>query len=82
MHPRALSHRISTLTISARVWQRTFEDAWTVIGHYEKRPLIEEYHKAMKTGWLEERQYRTADRLEAAWLGFSRSWAYVSFNSR
>ena len=44
---------------------RTFEDAWTVIGHYEKRPLIEEYHKAMKTGCrLEERQYRTADRLE------------------
>jgi hypothetical protein len=42
-----------------------FEDAWTVIGYYEKRPLIEEYHKAAKTGCqIEERLYRTAERLE------------------
>ena len=27
-----------------------FEDAWTVIAYYEKRPLVEEYHKAAKTG--------------------------------
>jgi len=44
----------------------TFEKAWRVIEYYEKRPLIEEFHKALKTGCrLEERQYRTAKRLEA-----------------
>ena len=43
----------------------TFDDAWRVIGYYEKRALIEEYHKALKTGCqVEERQYRTAARLE------------------
>ncbi len=44
----------------------SFEDAWRVIGYYEKRPLIEEFHKALKTGCrLESRQYRTSARLEA-----------------
>lgn len=44
---------------------KKFEDAWTVIGYYEKRPLVEEYHKAAKTGCeMEERLYRTAPRLE------------------
>jgi Transposase DNA-binding/Transposase Tn5 dimerisation domain len=44
----------------------TFQKAWRVIEYYEKRPLIEEFHKALKTGCrLEERQYRTAKRLEA-----------------
>lgn len=42
-----------------------FDEAWTVIGRYEKRPLIEEYHKAAKTGCeMEERLYRKAARLE------------------
>lgn len=42
-----------------------FESACETIGYYEKRPLIEEYHKAAKTGCqIEERLYRTADRLE------------------
>lgn len=40
--------------------------AWRVIGYYEKRPLIEAYHKALKTGCrLEVRQYRKSRRLEA-----------------
>lgn len=44
----------------------TFEQALTVIGYYEKRPLVEEFHKALKTGCrVEERQYETSDRLEA-----------------
>lgn len=44
----------------------SFDDAWRVIGYYEQRPLIEEFHKALKTGCrLESRQYRTSDRLEA-----------------
>ncbi len=44
----------------------SFEDAWRVIEHYEKRPLVEEFHKALKTGCrVEERQYETSERLEA-----------------
>ena len=44
----------------------SFEQAWTVIEYYERRPIIEEYHKALKTGCrLEERQYHTNGRLEA-----------------
>lgn len=43
-----------------------FEDAWTAIGYYEKRWLIEEYHKALKTGCSTQlRQLKTASRLEA-----------------
>jgi hypothetical protein len=41
-----------------------FADAWQIIGWYEKRPLVEEYHKCLKTGCsVEARQYRTGDRL-------------------
>jgi hypothetical protein len=45
---------------------QNFEVAWQMLEHYEKRWLIEEFHKALKTGCrLEERQYETAKRLEA-----------------
>ena len=45
---------------------KTFDDAWIVIGYYEKRWLVEEYHKALKTGCrVEKRQLKTAARLEA-----------------
>lgn len=45
---------------------RSFEAAWRMLEHYEKRWLIEEFHKALKSGCrLEERQYETAKRLEA-----------------
>jgi hypothetical protein len=44
----------------------TFEDAWQVVEYYECRWLIEEYHKALKTGCsVEQRLLRNADRLEA-----------------
>lgn len=44
----------------------SFDDAWQVIEYYERRWLIEELHKAMKTGCrLEARQYLRAARLEA-----------------
>jgi hypothetical protein len=44
----------------------TFEDAWTVIGYYEARWLIEEYHKALKTGCrVTKRGLRKGHRLEA-----------------
>jgi hypothetical protein len=44
----------------------SFEDAWRILEYYEKRPLVEEFHKALKTGCrLESRQYETAERLEA-----------------
>jgi hypothetical protein len=43
-----------------------FEDACRVIGYYEKRWLIEEWHKSLKTGCREEdRQIKAAERLEA-----------------
>jgi len=44
----------------------TFEAARQIVEYYEQRWLIEEFHKALKTGCrLEERQYETAQRLEA-----------------
>lgn len=44
----------------------TFEDAWKVIEYYETRWLVEEYHKAIKTGCAtESRQLKAAGRLEA-----------------
>jgi hypothetical protein len=44
----------------------TFNDAWQVIGYYEMRWLVEEYHKALKTGCsVENRQLHAAQRLEA-----------------
>jgi hypothetical protein len=43
---------------------RGFDDAWRTIEWYEKRPLIEEYHKCLKTGCrVEERLYQSGDRL-------------------
>jgi hypothetical protein len=44
----------------------TFEEVWLQIGYYESRWLVEEYHKALKTGCrTESRQLKTASRLEA-----------------
>ena len=46
---------------------RSFADAWRIIGWYERRPLIEEYHKCLKTGCrVEARQSRHGDRLAPA----------------
>jgi hypothetical protein len=45
---------------------KTFDDAWRVVEYYECRWLIEEYHKALKTGCaVERRLLRNAKRLEA-----------------
>lgn len=45
---------------------KSFKDAWKIIEYYEKRWIVEEFHKALKTGCrVEKRQYRTSDRLEA-----------------
>ena len=44
----------------------TFEQVWEIIGFYEARWLIEEYHKALKSGCrVTHRQLKTAARLEA-----------------
>jgi hypothetical protein len=44
----------------------TFDEAWAVIEYYEARWLIEEYHKALKTGCrIQGRQLKTSRRLEA-----------------
>lgn len=43
----------------------TFEDAWRVLERYEQRWIIEDYHKAAKTGCeIENRYYRNNKRLE------------------
>jgi Transposase DNA-binding/Transposase Tn5 dimerisation domain len=43
----------------------TLDQAWTVIGYYELRWTIEEYHKVLKTGCgVEQHALRTAARLE------------------
>ena len=45
---------------------RTLEEAMEVISYYENRWLIEEWHKALKTGCqVESRQLQRSDRLEA-----------------
>ena len=44
----------------------TFDDAWEVIEYYESRWIVEEYHKAIKTGCrVTDRQLKESDRLEA-----------------
>jgi hypothetical protein len=45
----------------------TYEDAWRVIGWYETRWVVEEFHKAMKTGCqIEDMQFTAIERLEPA----------------
>lgn len=45
----------------------TFEDAWRVTGWYECRWIVEEYHKALKTGCgIENPQFETEERLQPA----------------
>ena len=42
-----------------------FADAWQIIGYYEMRWLVEEFHKALKTGCrVQKRGLRKAERLE------------------
>jgi hypothetical protein len=44
----------------------TFAGAWIVIEYYEWRWIVEEYHKALKTGCrIQDRQLKAAGRLEA-----------------
>jgi hypothetical protein len=44
----------------------SYNQAWTVIEYYERRWLIEEYHKAIKSGCrVTGRQLKTKERLEA-----------------
>jgi hypothetical protein len=43
----------------------TFDEAMVIVGYYEKRWLIEEWHKTLKTGLrAERRQLKDAERLE------------------
>ncbi len=45
----------------------SFKAAWRVIGWYERRWIIEEYHKAMKTGCrIEDVQFTAVERLQPA----------------
>ena len=46
---------------------RSFDDAYRVVGWYECRWIIEEYHKGMKTGCrIEGLQFTSEDRLQPA----------------
>jgi len=46
---------------------RSFEDAYRVVGWYECRWIVEEYHKGLKTGCrIESPQFTSEDRLEPA----------------
>jgi hypothetical protein len=46
---------------------RTFEDAYRVVGWYECRWIIEEYHKGLKTGSrIEDLQFTREERLQPA----------------
>lgn len=46
---------------------QTFADAWRVSGWYERRWIVEEYHKSQKTGCqIEDMQFTTTARLEPA----------------
>jgi hypothetical protein len=43
------------------------EDAWRVVEWYERRWIVEEYHKAMKTGCrIEDLQFTAVERLQPA----------------
>ena len=44
-----------------------FDDAWRVIGWYEWRWVVEEYHKCLKTGCrIEDLQFTAVERLQPA----------------
>jgi hypothetical protein len=64
VHPPKGAEPAHWVLLTAETVDR-FESAWKVLAYYEKRPLVEEFHKALKTGCrLEARQYETASRLE------------------
>lgn len=45
----------------------TFDEAAAIVGYYQTRPLIEEYHKSLKTGCdIEGMQFQYRERLEPA----------------
>lgn len=63
--PRGVAALRWVLLTSERV--QSFDDAWRIVEYYERRPLIEEYHKCLKTGCrVESRQYHTGQRLAPA----------------
>jgi hypothetical protein len=46
---------------------RALADAWRVVGWYERRWIVEEYHKALKTGCrIEDMQFTAVERLQPA----------------
>lgn len=64
--PPAGEKAIDWMLLTNEVVQ-TLEDAWRVTGWYERRWIVEEYHKAKKTGCqIEDMQFTTTARLEPA----------------
>jgi hypothetical protein len=65
VNPRARTEPIRWVLLTSLPVD-TFDQAWTVIEYYEARWLVEEYHKALKTGCrVQDRQLKAAGRLEA-----------------
>ena len=66
VNPPAGQERLEWFLITNHPTQ-TFEDAYEVVGWYEKRWVVEEYHKCLKTGMsIEDYQFTDTDRLEPA----------------
>ncbi len=66
VNPPAGEKAIEWMLLSNKSVQ-TYADAWRVIGWYEKRWIVEEFHKAKKTGCrIEDMQFTTTFRLEPA----------------
>ena len=63
MLPRGGADRVGALHVLP---VEGLEEAMAIVGYYEKRWLIEEWHKVLKTGCrVEHRQLKTSERLEA-----------------
>lgn len=66
VNPPADEERLEWILITNHLAQ-TFEDTYEVVGWYEKRWVVEEYHKCLKTGMsIEDYQFTDIDRLEPA----------------
>jgi hypothetical protein len=64
VNPPAGAERVEWILLTSLPIE-SFDDAWRVLGYYEKRWLIEEWHKALKTGCrLEDRQLKSKEALE------------------
>lgn len=61
---------------------RSYNDAWRVVGWYERRWIVEEFHKGLKTGCgIEQLQFTAVERLTPA-IGLLSALALTLLNLR